>query len=82
MSSLHALLFFAGVPLLIIAVITLLVMAPSLARGPRYRPGQEWYAEPVWFGGPDLAGPDSNGGQITSGRSTPAADTGGASARW
>jgi len=82
MSSLHALLFFAGIPLLIIAVLTLLVIAPSLARGPRYRPGQEWDAEPAWFGGPEVGGSDSTPGQITSGPSTPAADTGGASARW
>ena len=41
-----------GVPLLLIAIITLAVMAPSLARGPRYRPGLSWWAEPEWFGGP------------------------------
>ena len=42
-----------GVPLLLIAIITLAVMAPSLARGPRYRPGLSWWAEPEWFGGPE-----------------------------
>ncbi len=50
MSTLHALLFFAGIPLLIFVAITLLVLAPSLAKGPRYRPGQEWDAEPERFG--------------------------------
>ena len=53
MSTLNALLIFVGGPLLIIAVITLLVMAPSLAKGPRYRPSQQWDAEPEWFGGPE-----------------------------
>lgn len=52
MSTLHVILFFAGIPLLAIVVISLLVMAPSLARGPRYRPGQPWDAEPEWFGAP------------------------------
>ncbi len=50
MSTLHAILLFVGVPLLIFVAITLLVMAPSLAKGPRYRPGQGWDAEPEWFG--------------------------------
>ncbi len=81
MSTLHALLFFAGIPLLIIAVLTLLVMAPSLARGPRYRPGQEWDADPAWFGRPEVEGSDSTPGQLTSGQST-SPDTGGASAHW
>lgn len=56
MSTLNALLFFAGLPVLIIAVITLLVMAPSLANGPRYRPSQQWDADAEWFGGPAAQG--------------------------
>lgn len=50
MSMLTTLLVFVGIPLLAFVVITLLVMAPSLARGPRYRPGMDWDAEPEWFG--------------------------------
>ena len=50
MSTLEALLFFGGIPLLAIIVITLLVMAPSLAEGPRYRAGQEWDTEPERLG--------------------------------
>lgn len=57
MSTLHVVLFFAGIPVLAIVVISLLVMAPSLARGPRYRPGQPWDADPEWFGGPDEIAP-------------------------
>lgn len=84
MSTLFALLFFAGIPLLIVVVLTLLVMAPSLAKGPRYRPGQEWDAEPEWFGGREVQGADSTDRQITSGSSTAHSDSdsGGASARW
>lgn len=82
MSTLYALLFFAGIPLLIIAVLTLLVMAPSLARGPRYRPGQDWDAEPEWFGGRELRDADGTTLQITPGVPAAPHDTGGASARW
>ena len=81
MSTLYALLFFAGIPLLIIAVLTLLVMAPSLARGPRYRPGQEWDAEAEWFGG-RVQGSRNTDRQVTSGPPAAPSDSGGASARW
>lgn len=50
MSTLHALLVFAGIPLLAVVGISLLVMVPSLAKGPRYRLGQDWNAEPEHFG--------------------------------
>ncbi len=50
MSTLHALLVFAGIPLLVVIGISLLVMVPSLAKGPRYRLGQDWNAEPEHFG--------------------------------
>jgi hypothetical protein len=53
MSMLHVLLLFVGVPLLIITVVTLLVITPSLIRGPRYRPGLSWWAKPEWFAGPE-----------------------------
>jgi uncharacterized protein DUF5130 len=39
MSTLEALLVFVGIPAGIFALIALLVMAPSVARGNRYRPG-------------------------------------------
>ena len=73
----HAILLFVGGPLLIITVITLLVLAPSLAKGPRYRPGQEWEAKPEWLG--DNA--DDKAAQLTAGGHADS-DTGGASARW
>ena len=52
MSTLEALLIFVGIPLGLGLVIALLVMAPSVAKGPRYRPGLAWWADPEWFGGP------------------------------
>jgi hypothetical protein len=82
MSTLHAILLFVGVPALIVAVISLLVVAPSLARGPRYRPGQEWDAQPEWLGGGESE-PSTEGRQLTTGEDSDAdPDPGGASARW
>ncbi|MBA2697638.1 MAG: hypothetical protein H0U61_02560 [Nocardioidaceae bacterium] len=81
-STLHALLFFGGLPLLIIAVITLLVMAPSLAKGSRYHLGQDWEAEPHWFGGPGIEAADVERRAITSQPTNEPESTGGASGRW
>lgn len=95
MSVLTALIVFVGGPLLVIGIVTLLTMAPSLARGPRYRPGVDDTADPEWFGTLP-AGEQGDQPQLDSGPSTPARqpatdatgdrtstdDTGGASARW
>lgn len=88
MSLLHALLVFAGIPLALMAGITLLVMAPSLIRGDRQQRGVSSWTEPQWFGGPAGAVPAGAGarGEIEGAReSEPARETesaGGASARW
>lgn len=85
MSPLHALLFFGGITLAIIVGITLLVMAPSLAKGPRYRPSQQWEAESEWFGAPTAEGTDLQRRAITPGqtaRDRPTDEVGGASASW
>jgi hypothetical protein len=42
-------LVYVGIPVLIYGVIALLTLWPKFARGPRYRPGQEWTYEPVWW---------------------------------
>lgn len=67
MSTLHGLLFFGGIPLLVFVTISLLVMAPSLARGPRYRPGQGWDAAPVQFGALPSAEVGAPGHQLEAG---------------
>lgn len=74
-SNFEALLIYVGAPALLFLVIALLVMAPSMARGPRYRPGLGWWAAPVWFNGPDDA-------DAAVRRATPTTDGGGSSARW
>ena len=95
MSLLTALLVFFIGPLLIIAVITLMVMAPSLAKGPRYRPGTDGdeASASEWFG--ILPGSDVSAAvegargapqrQLASSASDDRLaddDSGGASARW
>ncbi len=74
-SNVAALLVYVGAPALLFLVIALLVMAPSMARGPRYRPGLGWWAAPVWFNGPEDA-------DAAVRRATPTTDGGGTSARW
>ena len=74
-SNIAALLIYVGAPLLLFLVIALLVMAPSMARGPRYRPGLGWWAAPIWFNGPD----DADAAVRTA---TATTDGGGTSARW
>ena len=75
LSVVQTLLIFVGVPAALFVVIALLVSAPSMARGPRYRPGLGWWAAPVWFNGPDDADTAVRTATATRGG-------GGASARW
>ena len=75
LSVLETLLWFVVLPGALFVVIALLVSAPSMARGPRYRPGLGWWAAPVWFNGPDNA-------DTAVRRATATTGGGGASARW
>nr|WP_202885690.1 hypothetical protein [Kribbella sandramycini] len=86
----HTLWVFVGIPVLVIAVVTLLVFASSIASGPRYRPGLSWWAPPVWINGPVATKPDpASLPELPGASSAPAAagagvarTTGGASASW
>ncbi len=75
LSPLEWLLYFVGGPILLFVVIAVLVFAPSMARGPRYRPGLGWWHAPVWFDGPARATPADAAAE-------PTLSGGGASARW
>lgn len=60
---LHAFLVLGGIPLLLFVVITLLYVAPALARGENLRPDAK-VPENQWLGGPsraagELAAPDT-----------------------
>jgi hypothetical protein len=52
-SRLHALFLFGVIPVSAGLLIALLVSLPSLARGPRYRPGLGWEGTPEWYGAPE-----------------------------
>lgn len=75
------LLLYVGAPLALFVIIALAVAAPSIARGPRYRPGLGWWASPVWF-----AGPQDPEGAVATVDPEIVTDTlqrgGGASAHW
>ena len=79
LSYFNTFLIFGVLPLALFAIIALLVMLPSLAKGPRYRPGLSWWASPVWFGGP--ADPDAVKPERLA-QTQPIEGTGGTRARW
>lgn len=69
--GLQAILLLAGVPIVLFVGITLLVLAPSLARGERSGPASD-----EWFGGP------GDGAKALPPGSAESSETGGASGRW
>jgi len=52
-TGLDYLLVLVLIPVGIAAVITLLVLLPSIIKGDSYQPGQPWRGDDEWFGGPD-----------------------------
>ena len=49
MTVVETLLVYAVAPLAVIAVLALLTLVPGRRRKPRYKPGQPWDHEPVWY---------------------------------
>jgi hypothetical protein len=45
----ETILVYAGVPLAVVAVLALLTLVPGRRKRPRYKPGQPWEYEPVWY---------------------------------
>ena len=39
-----------GIPLLVVALVSAIVLGPKWSRAGRWRPGQPWHNKPVWFG--------------------------------
>lgn len=39
-----------GIPLLVVALVSAIVLGPKWSRAGRWRPGQPWHNEPMWFG--------------------------------
>lgn len=71
----EAVLVFVGIPLLLFAVITVLVLLPGLIKGERFTPGGH-ATEDQWFGGP------SKGTAALPAPDTEESKAGGASGRW
>lgn len=89
LTVLETIVIYAGIPALVTALIFALVYIPSMARGPRYRPGVSWWASPTWFRGSasaPAAGSSPTAIATTAGVPAPTAEVsgegGGASARW
>ncbi len=50
MTVAETILVFAGAPLAVVAVLALLIFLPAARnRRPRYKPGQPWRHDPVWY---------------------------------
>lgn len=49
MTVLQAVLFLVVVPVALYVLIALLAAAPRMGRRPRYRAGQPWTFEPLWW---------------------------------
>ncbi len=75
-SVLANLLYLVGVPLLVIAIVTLFVYLPSMVRGQSSEPAMAFQERPEWFGGP------RRGVEATEGSVPEDGSRGGASARW
>lgn len=73
---------YALIPAAVYGVLSLFTLWPKIARGPRYRPGQEWNYEPMWW----IGNPDGVGQLAThrADEAAPAASTarGGARGSW
>lgn len=63
MSIAETVLIFAGIPLAVAAIVTVLVYSGGRRRLRRYRPGRPYEFDPVWF----VAGPDRIGDAAAAG---------------
>lgn len=50
MNIAEVVLVYVGIPAGVTGTIATLVFVPNLIRRPRYRPGEPWSYEPVWYG--------------------------------
>jgi hypothetical protein len=71
-SVVQTVLVYAAIPLGIYAVVALLTLRDRVAKAPRYRPGQPWDHEPVWW----TANPAGVGGDHAGHGSSPSGGAG------
>jgi hypothetical protein len=83
-SVVQTILVFVLIPAAIYGVIALLTLWPKFARGPRYRPGQPWTYEPVWWSASGAVAPAQTGQTEEHAAADPAVRTarGGARGNW
>jgi hypothetical protein len=81
----ETILVFAGIPLLIVAVLALLIFAPGGRKRVRYKSGQPWEHAPIWYEPhPDGAGLGSHAALPagSTGHTSTAGPLGGARGTW
>lgn len=61
MSVVQTILVYVLIPAAIYGVIALMTLWPKFARAPRYRPGQPWTYEPVWWSASGVVDPRQTG---------------------
>lgn len=75
MNIFETLLVFVGIPVAVFVGVAVVVLAPGMIRAPRYRSGQAWSFDPVWY--------LPHAGAVSSAEvAKPATATGGASGEW
>jgi hypothetical protein len=81
MTAGQAILVFAGIPLVVAALVYLLVSAPGWTRGGRAGATDAWTGDPLVLGA-DESGAPATPIEQAAGHDAPAAGTGGTSASW
>jgi hypothetical protein len=83
-SVVQTILVFVLIPAGIYGVIALLTLWPKFARAPRYRPGQPWSYEPVWWSAGGVVDPRQTGVPAEPAPVDPSVSTarGGARGNW
>ena len=76
MNVAETILVFAGIPLAIIAVMALLIFVPGGRKRARYKSGQPWEHEPIWYE-PHPEGPAGHGSHAALESGIAHASTGG-----
>jgi hypothetical protein len=79
----ETILVYAVAPLAVIAVLALLTLVPGRRTRPRYKPGQAWEHEPIWYEPhPEAAGGHGDHPALTAGSTPAAGPRGGARGTW
>jgi hypothetical protein len=83
-SVVQTILIYVLIPAAIYGLIALLTMWSTFARGPRYRSGQPWTYEPVWWTATGAVAPAQTGTASTEAAADPSVRTarGGARGNW